>query len=152
MSDERIVSAAEVIRAEAATIFEYIADPAKQPLWDGNDNLDSAAPGQRVRAVGDVFTMTLTKPAQRENRVSEFEEGRRIAWMPSSVGQPPAGHVWAWRLEPVEGGTRVTHVYDWTNLHDEQRMAKAAATTSENLRASVLRLRDLIEATAEETS
>ncbi len=48
------------IEADSALIFELIADPSQQPRWDGNENLSQAAPGQRVHAVGDVFTMTLT--------------------------------------------------------------------------------------------
>ena len=49
MEAERMVSATRVIAASAARIFELIADPARQPSWDGNDNLASSAPGQRVR-------------------------------------------------------------------------------------------------------
>src|SRR6478735_11243017 len=79
----RVVSASREIEAGAAAIFELIADPARQPEWDGNDNLAEAAAGQRVRSVGDVFTMTLTIGAVRENHVVEFEEGRLIAWHPS---------------------------------------------------------------------
>lgn len=37
--------------ADAATIFELIADPSRQPEWDGMDNLVAAAAGQRVRAL-----------------------------------------------------------------------------------------------------
>ena len=80
MSEEpdgpRGVSAEREIAAEAETIFELIADPARQPEWDGNDNLAEAAAGQRVRAVGEVFTMSLTQGSVRENHVVEFEEGR----------------------------------------------------------------------------
>ncbi|HEY5152134.1 MAG TPA: polyketide cyclase, partial [Mycobacterium sp.] len=39
MSEERVVSARREIAAPAATIFELVADPARQPEWDGNDNL-----------------------------------------------------------------------------------------------------------------
>ncbi|MDT4948129.1 MAG: hypothetical protein QOJ37_724, partial [Pseudonocardiales bacterium] len=46
------------IAATAGRIFELIADPAQQPRWDGNDNLAEAPGGQRVRAIGEVFTMT----------------------------------------------------------------------------------------------
>lgn len=49
-----------------------------------------AAAGQRVHAVDDTFTMTLTKDGvERVNYVVEFEEGRRIAWRPSEP-QPAA--------------------------------------------------------------
>ena len=78
---ERVVSATREINAPAATIFDLIADPARQPEWDGNDNLGLAEPGQRVHGVGDVFTMTLNHGAVRENHVVEFVEGR----LPSSV-------------------------------------------------------------------
>ena len=88
----RVVRASRDIAADAARIFELIADPAQQPSWDGNDNLAEAAGGQRVRHVGDVFTMTLSGDgAVRENQVVEFEEGRRIAWRPAEPGQDPPG-------------------------------------------------------------
>ena len=142
----RVVSASRVIAASAERIFELIADPEQQPRWDGNDNLAEAANGQRVRAVGEVFTMTLTKGSVRENHVVEFEEGRRIAWRPADPGQAPAGHLWAWRLEPVDPShTRVTHTYDWTGLTDERRFPRARATTSDTLRASLTRLTAVAE-------
>ena len=45
---EGIVTATRVISASAEQIFDLIADPSIQPSWDGNNNLASAAPGQRV--------------------------------------------------------------------------------------------------------
>jgi len=142
----RVVSAERVVGSGAAAVFELIADPAQQPRWDGNDNLDAADPGQRVRAVGDVFRMRTTKGNVRENHVVEFEEGRRIAWRPAEPGAEPPGHLWRWELEPVHSGqTRVRHTYDWTRLTDEQRLPRARATTAARLQASVDRLADLAE-------
>lgn len=149
MTDEsRIVQFSREIHAPAATLFELIADPARQPEWDGNNNLAEARPGQRVHGVGDVFAMSLTKEGQvRENHVVEFEEGARIAWLPAPEGGQPPGHLWRWELESRGGSTIVTHTYDWTNLHDEARIAKARVTTSANLAASVDRLAALAEST-----
>lgn len=146
MDDDRpvpqLVSASREIAADARRIFELIADPALQPSWDGNDNLAEAAAGQRIRDTGAVFTMTLTGDgAVRENHVVEFEEGRRIAWRPAEPGQEPPGHLWRWELEPVDAThTRVTHTYDWSELNDEKRLARARATTEPKLRASLDRL------------
>ena len=72
---EGIVSATRMVSASAERIFDLIADPSIQPSWDGNNNLASAAPGQRVHQVGDVFKTTLTNGAVRENHVVEFIEG-----------------------------------------------------------------------------
>jgi uncharacterized protein YndB with AHSA1/START domain len=142
MADEqRVVSASLVIEAPAGAIWELIADPAKQPSFDGNENLAQAEPGQRVQAVGDVFRMTLTKGAVRDNHVVEYDEGRRIAWRPSEADRPPIGQLWRWELEPRDdGGTLVTHTYDWTQLTDETRFPRARATQPENLMASLERL------------
>ncbi|MER7077259.1 Uncharacterized conserved protein YndB, AHSA1/START domain [Saccharopolyspora kobensis] len=141
-----VVTSYREIAASAERIFELIADPAQQPLWDGNDNLAEASEGQRVRATGEVFTVTLTQGSVRENRVVEFEEGRRIAWLPSEPGQQPPGHLWRWELEPAgEGRTKVRHTYDWSRLTDEKRLARARATTSDRLRASLDRLAELAE-------
>jgi len=142
----RVVSASREIAAGPGPIFELIADPAAQPRWDGNDNLAAAPAGQRVRRVGDVFIMTLTRGAIRENHVVEFEEGRRIAWRPAEPGQRPPGHLWRWELEPAGASrTRVTCTYDWTQLADEKRLPRARATTAERLLASLDRLAALAE-------
>ncbi|MET9326922.1 SRPBCC family protein [Tsukamurella sp. NPDC003166] len=139
--ETRIVSASRDIAAPADLLFELIADPARQPEWDGNDNLAESAPGQRVRATGDVFSTLLTIGQVRENHVVEFEEGRLIAWRPAPVGEPAPGHLWRWELAPLaDGGTRVTHTYDWTQLHDEHRLPRARATTADRLAASLDRL------------
>jgi uncharacterized protein YndB with AHSA1/START domain len=142
----RVVSASREIAASAHRIFELIADPSRQPQWDGNDNLAQAEPGQRVRGVGDVFIMTLTLGSIRENHVVEFEEDRRIAWRPSESGQRPPGHLWRWELESLdETRTRVTHTYDWSQLTDKNRLPRARRTTPDRLRASIDRLAEIAD-------
>ena len=145
--DPRVVSASREISADAGRIFELIADPTQQPRWDGNDNLSEASAGQRARAVGDVFTMTLTRGGQvRENHVVEFDEGRRIAWNPAEPGQAPPGHLWRWELEPVDASTtRVTHTYDWTDLTDTARLERARRTTADRLQRWLDRLAGIAE-------
>jgi uncharacterized protein YndB with AHSA1/START domain len=143
----RVATADRVIDAPAARIFELIADPVQQPRWDGNDNLAAAEPGQRVRAVGDVFVMTNTGGKVRQNHVVEFDEGRRIAWMPAEPGRQPPGHLWRWELESLDAArTRVTHTYDWSRLTDEKRLPRARATGPDQLLASLDRLAALAEA------
>jgi uncharacterized protein YndB with AHSA1/START domain len=154
----RIVRASREIAAAPDVIFELIADPTQQPRWDGNGNLTEAAAGQRVRAVGDVFRMWVHSGTVRENHIVEFEEGRRIAWLPSEEGKAPPGHLWRWEIEPLGDGpagesgatgelvrSRVTHTYDWTNLTEEKRLVRAKATTADNLAASIERLAALCE-------
>lgn len=147
MSDEnRVVSASRDVAAPADAIFELIADPSQHPRWDGNGNLTEAPAGQRVRAAGAVFTMSITTGAIRDNHVEEFDEGRLIAWRPSEQGGTPPGHLWRWELEPLDDGhTRVTHTYDWTRLADKKRLVRARATTADWLQASVDRLAALAE-------
>ncbi len=142
----RVVSSSREIAAGPEQIFGLIADPAQQPRWDGNDNLRAAPAGQRVRRAGDVFTMTLTTGAVRENHVVEFDEGSRIAWTPAEPGQRPPGHLWRWELEPAGASrTWVTCTYDWTGLTDSKRLPRARATTAERLRTSLYRLAALAE-------
>jgi uncharacterized protein YndB with AHSA1/START domain len=144
-TEVRVLRVSRELGAGAGRIFELIADPALQPSWDGNDNLAVAAAGQRVRGVGEVFAMTLTRTSGvRDNRVIEFVEGRLIAWMPGDAGQEPAGHLWRWELEPLgESRTLVTQTYDWTGLPPETpagRLGRARSTTTEMLQASLDRL------------
>lgn len=142
----RIVTAQREVAAPADAIFELIADPANQPQWDGNDNLAQAAEGQRVHAVGDVFTMTNTSGLVRENHIVEFAEGELIAWKPAEPGKPPIGQLWRWELAPLgDGRTRVTHSYDWAAIVGTQREERARWTTPDRLRASIDRLAELAE-------
>jgi uncharacterized protein YndB with AHSA1/START domain len=145
-NESRVIRASRPIAAAPGRVFELIADPAQQPRWDGNDNLASAAAGQRVRGAGATFLMTLTTGAVRENHVVEFDEGRLIAWTPAVPGHQPPGHVWRWELAP-DGASRTvaTCTYDWTRLTDEARMVRARATTPEKLLASLDRLAGLAE-------
>ncbi|GAA1151399.1 polyketide cyclase [Nesterenkonia lutea] len=145
----RVVCARDVIRAIPTVVFEFLADPALQVEVDGNDNLAAAEPGQRVSGVGDVFRMELTNGKVRENHVVEFREGQLIAWRPASLGEAPAGHLWRWSLASTEdGATEVTHTYDWSQLHDEQRVARARSTSAAMLARSIARLKAVVEASA----
>jgi uncharacterized protein YndB with AHSA1/START domain len=142
----RVVRASREIAVAPGQIFDLIADPAQQPRWDGNDNLAVAAGGQRIHGVGDIFSMTLTSGAIRENHVVEFDEGRRIAWRPADPGREPAGHLWRWELDPAgPSRTLVTSTYDWTQLTDEKRLPRARATTASRLQASLDQLATLAE-------
>lgn len=144
--EDRVVTAERVVRAPADLIFELIADPARQPDWDGNDNLVVATTAQRVRAVGDVFGMRTSKGKLKDNHVVAFAEGRTIAWLTADAGHEPPGHIWRWDLEPLaDGGTRVIHTYDWTGVTDESRWPRHRQTTSANLLASIDRLAVLAE-------
>jgi uncharacterized protein YndB with AHSA1/START domain len=145
-ADPKIVTTSRTIAAPAAAIFELIAEPSRQPEWDGNDNLANSVARQRVHHIGDIFETTLTSGALRQNHIVEFEEGRRIAWRPSEPDAQPPGHLWRWELDPVdEAHTSVIHTYDWTRLHDVKREVRARATTSDKLAASVDRLATLAE-------
>lgn len=142
----KVVSVELGIDAPAATVFELIADPTRQPEWDGSDNLGSAVAGQRVVEVGGSFITTLTKGVDRENHIVDFVEGSLIAWKPSEVGGEPFGQKWVWELEPTgEGSCLVRHTYDWTELRDPQRLPRAQSTTAASLLASLKRLKALAE-------
>lgn len=150
MTDEstKVVSAELTIDAPAATIFELIADPSRQPEWDGNDNLASSPSGHRVTAVGDTFGMTLSKGVDRENTVVEFDEGRLIAWKPSEVGGAPFGQKWKWEVESIDDTHALARqTYDWTGLPADQeaRIRRAKSTTADKLLASMTKLKALAE-------
>ena len=52
--------------------------------------------------------MKLGLPYKISSTVREFEENRLIAW--AHLGK----HRWRFELEPVDGGTKVTHTFDWS--------------------------------------
>ncbi len=106
MADQ--VSASRVVPAAPEEVFDLLADPRRHPLIDGSGMLQQVTSGPERLQLGARFgmAMRLGMPYRITNRVTEFEEGRRIAWC--HLGR----HRWRYELEPVEGGTRVTETFD----------------------------------------
>ena len=111
MFNSLLISRSRVVQAAPADVFEVLATPRLHSAIDGSGTVRGAAEGGPDRlSQGARFgmSMRLGVPYSMTNTVSEFEEGRLIAW--HHVG----GHVWRYELEPLEGGraTRVTETFD----------------------------------------
>lgn len=109
--DATSVSVSRVIAADAATIFDVVADPARHGEIDGSGTVRSSAEGNPVRlGPGDRFgmSMKLGVPYRISNEVVEYEKDRLLAWR--HFGR----HVWRYEFEPMDGNrTRVTETFDW---------------------------------------
>jgi hypothetical protein len=106
-----------------------------------------SAEGDPASAVDDRFVVHMDRDSLRDFDLGEYEvtvvitafdQDREIAWTIDGTMQPPIGHVYGYRLEPIEGGTRVTSYYDWSNIHELYREANIFPVISENnLRATL---------------
>jgi hypothetical protein len=110
MSRER--SAEIVIDADAATIFDVLADPSQHSLFDGSDSVRGKLSGPPRLYLGATFAMRMriVAPYLVRNVCVEFEEDKRIAW------RHLARHIWRYELEPVDGSsdrTKVTETFDY---------------------------------------
>ena len=121
----------EVRRAIAATsteIFDVLRDPRGHVAIDASGMLMSST-GEPASAVGDEFVIHMDREALNDFplglydvtvRITAFERDREIAWTILGQIQPPIGHIYGYRLEPVEheGGpvTMVTSYYDWSDI------------------------------------
>ena len=110
----RSVSSSIIVEADAATIFDVLADPSQHPLFDGSDSVKRQLSGPPRLYLGATFSMRMrwAAPYIIKNTVVEFEEDRRIAWR--HFGR----HVWRYELAPVTeartASTTVTESFDWT--------------------------------------
>ncbi len=119
MSNPRdIVSVERVMYAPAAVIFDVLADPRRHPDLDGSGTVRSARSGAPARlSEGATFTMDMKRGLKYGmiNTITEFDEGRRIAWSPkpaNGLGARFFGRIWRYELESVDGGTRVRETWD----------------------------------------
>ncbi|MBN1091728.1 SRPBCC family protein [Blastococcus sp. TML/M2B] len=53
--------------------------------------------------------------------ITAYEPDREIAWTILGTIRPPLQHVYGYRLEPADGGTRVVSYCDWSNLREDYR-------------------------------
>src|SRR3546814_5018609 len=72
-------------------------------------------------------------------KITTFEQDREIAWTIEGQIKPQIGHVYGYRLEPVEGGTLVTSYYDWSNIDEQWREAAIFPVIPESALRATLR-------------
>jgi hypothetical protein len=108
------------IAAEPATIFAVLTDPGGHVAIDSSGMLMSAS-GDRIGAVGETFVVHMDREALNDYplglydvtvKIVTYEPNQEIAW--TVEGQLNLGHVYGYRLEPIEAGTMVTSYYDWS--------------------------------------
>ena len=106
----RIVSATRTIAAPAEKIFDVLADPSQHPLIDGSGSVTASKDNPARLSLGAKFSMDMKVGMSyvTKNTVSEFEDGRVIAW------HHFAQFVWRYELTEVEGGTEVTESFDYS--------------------------------------
>jgi len=123
------IEVSRTIKAEPAAIFRVLSDPQGHVAIDSSGMLMDAT-GEAVTAVGDTFVVHMDREALNDYpmglydvtvSIVTFEPDREIAWTIIGVIKPPIGHVYGYRLEPVDGGTLVTSYYDWSQIDDAWR-------------------------------
>ena len=129
MSEQQRMEVSRTVEASPEAVFAVLTDPIGHVAIDASGMLMDAT-GPRVAAVGDEFVVHMDREALGDRplgrydvtvSITSFEADRAIAWSIVGVTRPPLGHVYGYRLEPVDGGTRVTSFYDWSAVRDEWR-------------------------------
>lgn len=143
MTSERI-EVQRLIEADPATIFEVVRSPQGHVDIDSSGMLQSAE-GEPAAKVGDTFVVHMDRESLNDYPMgtydvtvsfTTYEQDREVAW--TILGSLELGHVYGYRLEPVEGGTLVTSYYDWSTISQEWRDANIFPVISEGaLRATL---------------
>ena len=159
MTTERI-DVQRTIAAPPSDIFDVLCDPRGHVAIDSSGMLMSST-GEPVSAVGDSFVVHMDREALNdfpmgeydvEVHITEFVPDTEIAWTIKGQIKPQIGHVYGYRLEPVDGGTLVTSYYDWSDIDPVWREAGIFPILSEGaLRATLGILARTVTADAERT-
>jgi hypothetical protein len=124
MNDERL-EAERAIAATPAEIFAIVSDPKGHVAIDSSGMLMSST-GEPATKVDDTFVIHMDREALNDFpmglydvivRIVTFDKDREIAW--TIEGGLNIGHVYGYRLEPIDGGTQVTSYYDWSTAGEE---------------------------------
>jgi hypothetical protein len=115
------------IPADATRIFEVISSPKGHVAIDASGMLQSAT-GEPARALGDTFVIHMDRESLGDRpmgkydvtvTITGYEQDRYITWEVSGPNFPSIGHYYGYRLEPVDGGTLVTSIYDWSQVDEK---------------------------------
>ena len=115
------------IPADPATIFAVVSSPAGHVQIDASGMLQSYT-GEPAKALGDTFVIHMDRESLGDLpmgkydvivTITGYEQDRFISWEVSGKDHPSIGHFYGYRLEAVDGGTRVTSIYDWANIGEQ---------------------------------
>ena len=115
------------IPADAPTIFRVLSSPEGHVAIDASGMLQSCS-GSPAKAVGDTFVIHMDREALGDLPMGKydvtvtftaFEQDAFLTWEVSGENFPSIGHYYGYRLEPVEGGTLVTSIYDWSGVDEK---------------------------------
>ena len=124
MTTERI-EVQRAIAADPAAIFAVLRDPKGHVAIDSTGMLMDFT-GEPASAVGDTFMIHMDREALNDFPLglydvtvsfTAYEQDREIAWtIIAGLLDPQIGHVYGYRLEPIDEGTLVTSYYDWSDI------------------------------------
>jgi hypothetical protein len=145
MTTERM-EVERMIPADAAAIFGVLRDPQGHVTIDSSGMLMDAT-GEPANAVGDSFVVHMDREALNDYpmgkydvtvKITTYVPDREIAWTIEGVINPPIGHIYGYKLEPLEGGTHVTSYYDWSTIGENWKEANVFPIIPESaLRATL---------------
>lgn len=150
MTTDRIETS-RVIAADPEAIFAVLCDPQGHVAIDASGMLQGAE-GEPVAASGDTFVVHMDREALGDFpemgtydvtvTIRDLEPPRLISWTILGRVRPQIGHVYGYRLEPLEdeqsGSTRVVSFYDWSDIAPQWREAGIFPVISESaLRATL---------------
>ena len=127
------------IDADPSAIFDVLREPQGHVAIDGSGMLMDAS-GDTVSAVGDQFVVHMDREALNDYPMGRYDvtvtitryvPEAEIAWTILGRIRPHMGHVYGYRLEPVEGATLVTSYYDWSGADPVWRNAGVFPVISE---------------------
>jgi len=128
--DERF-EVQRTIPADAGKIFDVVRSPAGHVAIDATGMLQGAS-GDPAGAVGDTFVIHMDRESLGDLpmgkydvtvTITAYEQDSFIAWEVSGPGFPSIGHFYGYRLEPTDGGTVVTSIYDWSGVDEKWKPA-----------------------------
>ena len=126
MTSERL-EVARTIEAAPDAVFRVLCDPQGHVAIDSTGMLMDAT-GEPVTAAGDTFVVHMDREALNDYplgrydvtvTIKTFVPDREIAWTVLGQIRPQIGHVYGYTLEPVDGGTLVTSIYDWSGVDEK---------------------------------
>ncbi len=155
MTNAQQLQVSDTVAVPPERLFALLADPARHTDLDGAGMLRGLESGGPVTGVGDAFVMRMNQDGigdyTMRSEIVDFADGRRIAWAPAIhpagslahvIGElDPSGHTYGWELEPTsDGGTHVTHTYDWSGVRDENAIGLYPRVSEDQMRTSITRL------------
>ena len=141
MMNEKLISVSKIIDYKSVQIFDILSNPKLHKKIDGSGTIIAYLGSEKSLKLNSKFKMLMHFkgiPYWITNTVIIFENIKLIGW------QHFGKNKWIYKLEEIDGQTKITHIFDWSKSLSEKSVQFFIKQNKGNMSNSLNKLEEFL--------